>query len=107
MKKRTIVAAALCLYAVLLAAVWHVGTFQARSRTEALLDYAVSDIHLTMDGAIDTMLEHVAVTCARRFGRADRYSREEVASVAHLFDIDELSIVDRAGIVVASNGSPP
>ena len=103
MKKRTIVAAALCLYAVLLAAVWHVGTFQARSRTEALLDYAVSDIHLTMDGAIDTMLEHVAVTCARRFGRADRYSREEVASVAHLFDIDELSIVDRAGIVVASN----
>ena len=103
MKKRTIVAAALCLYAVLLAAVWHVGTFQARSRTEALLDYAVSDIHLTMDGAIDTMLEHVAFTCARRFGRADRYTREEVASVAHLFDIDELSIVDRAGIVVASN----
>ena len=71
--------------------------------TEALLDYAVSDIRLTMDGAIDTMLEHVAVTCARRFGRADRHTREEVDSVAHLFDIDELCIVDRAGIVIASN----
>ena len=103
MTRGRIVAAALCLYAALLAAVWHVGTFQARARTEALLDYAVSDIRLTMDGAIDTMLEHVAVTCARRFGRADRYTREEVASVAHLFDIDELSIVDRAGMVVASN----
>ena len=71
--------------------------------TEALLDYAVSDIRLTMDGAIDTMLEHVAVTCARRFGRAARHTREEVDSVAHLFDIDELCIVDRAGIVIASN----
>lgn len=71
--------------------------------TEALLDYALSDIRLTMDGAIDTMLEHVAVTCARRFGRADRHTREEVDSVAHLFDIDELCIVDRAGIVIASN----
>ena len=103
MTRGRIVAAALCLYAALLAAVWHVGTFQARARTEALLDYAVNDIRLTTDGAIDTMLEHVAFTCARRFGRADRYTREEVASVAHLFDIDELSIVDRAGIVVASN----
>jgi len=102
-KKRTIVAAALCLYAALLAAVWHVGTFRARAMTEALLDYAVSDIRLTMDGAIDTMLEHVAVTCIRRFGRADRYAREEVDTVAHLFDIDELCIVDRAGIVIASN----
>ena len=66
-------------------------------------DYAVSDIRLTMDGAIDTMLEHVAVTCARRFGKAGKYTREEVAAVAQLFDIDELSIVDRAGMVVASN----
>ena len=71
--------------------------------TEALLDYAVSDIRLTMDGAIDTMLEHVAATCVRRFGRADRHTREEVDAVAHLFDIDELSIMDRAGIVIASN----
>lgn len=103
MNKRTIVVAALCLYAVLLAVVWNVCTSRARAMTEALLDYAVSDIRLTMDGAIDTMLEHVAVTCARRFGRADRHTREEVDSVARLFDIDELCIVDRAGIVIASN----
>ena len=105
MTKRTIVVAALCLSAVLLAVVWNVCTSRARAMTEALLDYAVSDIRLTMDGAIDTMLEHVAVTCARRFGRADRHTREEVDSVAHLFDIDELCIVDRAGIVIASNDS--
>ena len=103
MRKRTIVAAAICLYVALLAAVWHVGTLQARARTDALLDYAVSDIRLTMDGAIDTMLEHVAVTCARRFGKAGKYTREEVAAVAQLFDIDELCIVDRAGTIVASN----
>ena len=103
MNKRTIVVAAICLYATLLAVVWNVCTSRARAMTEALLDYAVSDIRLTMDGAIDTMLEHVAVTCARRFGRADRHTREEVDSVAHLFDIDELCIVDRAGIVIASN----
>ena len=46
MRKRTIVAAAICLYVALLAAVWHVGTLQARARTDALLDYAQKQYEL-------------------------------------------------------------
>ena len=94
---------AFAIYAALLAVAWHVGTHQAKARTEAMLDYAVNDIRVTMDGAIDTMLEHVAVTCARHLGEARARPPKEIAGIAEVFDIDELNVVDRAGRIVASN----
>ena len=94
---------AFAIYAALLAVAWHVGTHQAEARTEAMLDYAVNDIRVTMDGAIDTMLEHVAVTCARHLGEARARPSKEIAGIAEVFDVDELNVVDRAGRIVASN----
>ena len=94
---------AFAIYATLLALAWHVGTHQAKARTEAMLDYAVNDIRVTMDGAIDTMLEHVAVTCARHLGEARARPPKEIAGIAEVFDVDELNVVDRAGRIVASN----
>ena len=94
---------AFAIYAALLAVAWHVGTHQAKARTEAMLDYAVNDIRVTMDGAIDTMLEHVAVTCARHLGEARARPPKEIAGIAEVFDVDELNVVDRAGRIVASN----
>lgn len=103
MKKRLIVAATIALYVALIGISWVIGTRQAEKRTEAMLDYADSDILVTLDGAIDTMLEHVAVTCARKFGKVARYTQDEVAAVAKTFDIDELNIVDRTGRIIATN----
>ena len=103
MKKRLIVAATIALYVALIGISWVIGTRQAEKRTEAMLDYADSDILVTLDGAIDTMLEHVAVTCSRKFGKVARYTQDEVAAVAKTFDIDELNIVDRTGRIIATN----
>ena len=44
MKKRLIVAATIALYVALIGISWVIGTRQAEKRTEAMLDYADSDI---------------------------------------------------------------
>ena len=103
MNRKIIIASTVALYVAILSVAWFVGTRQAMSRTEAMLDYAVNDIHVTMDGAIDTMLEHVATTIARHFGRARVRSIEEVAAVAEVFDVDELNIVDATHRIIATN----
>ena len=107
MKKCIIVIITIVLYAVLLAVTWHVGTRQARARTEAMLDYAVSDIRVTMDGAIDTMLEHVAVTCVRHLGKASARPMKDIVAIAEAFDIDELNGVDRTGRIYCEDPTPP
>ena len=91
------------LYAVMMSVAWVVGTRQAERKTEAMLDYAVSDMRLTLDGVIDTMLEHLATMAVRHFGKAGEYPMEEVAAVAAAYDIDEMCIVDRTGRIVATN----
>ena len=103
MKKGQIVAAAAVLYVVLMGVAWTIGTRQAAQKTEAMLDYAVSDMRVSLDGVIDTMLEHLASIAVRHFKKADAHSLEEVAAVAEAFDIDEISVVDREGRVVATN----
>ena len=103
MKRRIIVIVTIALYAALLAVTWHVGTRQAKARTEAMLDYAVSDIRVTMDGAIDTMLEHVALTCVRHLEKARARPMKDVIAIAEAFDVDELNVVDRNGRIIAAN----
>ncbi len=103
MKKRFIAASAVALYAVLMGVTWSIGTHQAVRKTEALLTYSILDLRDTVVGAIDTMLNHVAVSAVRRFGKVAEYPIDKVSAVADLFDIDELNIVDRTGRIVASN----
>ena len=103
MKKGLIAASAAVLYVVLMGVTWTVGTRQAERKTEAMLDYAVGDMRLTMDGVIDTLLEHLASAAVRHFEKAAAYSVEDVVHVASAFDIDEVNVVDRAGRIVATN----
>ena len=103
MKKGLIVGAAVLLYAALTGVVWTIGTRQAAEKTEALLKYSILDLRDTVAGAIDTMLNHVAVSAVRKFDKARAYSTEEVSAVAVFLDVDELNIVDRNGLIIASN----
>ena len=103
MKKGLIAASAAVLYVVLMGVTWTVGTRQAERKTEAMLDYAVGDMRLTMDGVIDTLLEHLASAAVRHFEKAAAYSVEDVVHVASAFDIDEVNVVDRAGRIIATN----
>ncbi len=91
------------LYVVLMSVAWVVGTRQAEQKTESMLDYAVGDMRLTLDGVIDTMLEHLATMAVRHFGKPGAYPMEEVAALAAAYDIDELCVVDRTGRIVATN----
>ena len=103
MKKVQIVASAAVLYVLLMVVTWTIGTHQARQKTEAMLDYAVSDMRITMDGVIDTLLDHLAMIAVDHFKKPAKYSMEEVAAVAKAFNIDELNIVDRTGRIIATN----
>ena len=104
MKRRFIIfGAAIAMYAVLMAVTWEVGTRKAQANTESMLDYAVSDMRITLDGVIDTMLEHLALMAVRHFGKPAAYSMEEVSAVAADYDVDEVNIVDRTGRIIATN----
>ena len=104
MKRRIILfGGTVVLYAVLMTVAWTVGTRQAERRTEAMLDYAVSDIRTTLDGVIDTLLEHLASIAVRHFKKPAEYAMEEVSAVAKAFDIDEVNVVDRTGRIIATN----
>lgn len=104
MKRRIlIIGIALALYAVLIAVTWELGTRQAVQKTESQLDFALLDFHDTVAGAIDTMLGHVASTAVRHIGKAQVLPIEKMVSVAHEFDVDEINIVTREGVIVASN----
>jgi len=104
MKRRAwIFGAAFAIYAVLLSVAWVVGTRQAREKTEGQLDYAVGDMRISLNGVIDTLLEHLASIAVHHFKKPAVYSMEEVAAVAEAFDIDEINVVDREGRIVATN----
>ena len=104
MKRRIIIfGGALALYVALMAVTWIIGTRQAEQKTNAMLDYAVNDMRLTLDGTIDTSLEHLAAMVVRHFKKPAAHSMEEMVAVATEFDIDELCLIDRTGLILASN----
>ena len=104
MKRRLIIFGGVsALYAALMLVTWSIGTRQAEEKTEAQLDYGVLDVHDTVAGAIDTMLGHVARTAVRHIGRPKPMSMERMKAGAKELDIDEVNLVSREGVIVASS----
>jgi hypothetical protein len=69
------------LYAALMSVAWIVGTRQAEQKTEDMLDYAVADMRLTLNGVIDTMLEHLASVSVRHFKNPAEHPMEKKALI--------------------------
>ena len=104
MKRRLLIfAAALAVYAVMMAVTWEISTSQARDKTEFQLGYAVTDLYDTVGGAIDSMLSHVAGSVVRYMGSPSRRSMETISGIAKALDIDEINIVSPDGEIIASN----
>lgn len=104
MKRRClIIAAALALYAALLSVIWGIASHQAAKDTEAQLDYAILDFRSTISGAIDTMLDYVARTAVRNIGSARELTLAQMDEIAKYLDIDEVNVVSREGMIIASN----
>ena len=94
---------AVAIHSVLMSVVWNICTRQAHTKTEWQLDYGVMDVHDTVAGAIDTMLEHVAQTAARHIGSARAMPMHMMEAGAKELDIDEVNVVNREGRIIASN----
>ena len=105
MSKRRIVifGGMIALYATLLSVAWVVSTGQAEESTNAQLDFSVLNLHDTVAGAIDTMLGHVARTAVRHMGSAHALPMDSMAACAKELDIDEVNVVSREGVIIASN----
>ena len=104
MKRRVLIfCAAVALHAVLMSVAWEICTRQAEEKTEWQLDYGVADVHGTVAGAIDTLLGHVARMAVRTFGSARMMPMERMAEVAGRLDVDEVNVVTKDGVIVASN----
>lgn len=104
MKRRWAIAAvAAAIYAVLMGVIWGIGTHQAEKETESLLDNAIGDFRSTVGGALDTMLASIARCAVRELRRAEPRPMEDIAALAKRLDIDELNVVSRDGVIVASN----
>ena len=98
-----IAAIAAAIYAALMGLIWAIGTQQAAKNTESLLDYAILDFRDTIGGAIDTMLGSIARHAVRDLGKAEARPMEDIAALAKDLDIDEINVVSREGVIIASN----
>ena len=103
MRRLAIYLAAASLYAAMLAVTWSITSRQAWEKTQSQLDFSVRDLHNTLAGAIDTMLSHIASTAVRHVGTAHFIPMAHMKEIAKELDIDELCIISREGIVIASN----
>ena len=103
MRRVLIYTSAFLLYVALLTVTWAIGTRQASKKTEWQLDYGVIDVHDTVAGAIDTLLGHVARIAVRHLGTVKPYTMQEMSEGAKELDVDEINVVNRDGLIVASN----
>lgn len=103
LKKRFFVLALAVVYSAIIAAVW---IFQQRAASVDLDDL----LQCSVDAAIDTIdynVEPEALRIARSLvytlGSPEKASSEELARCAKIFEVEEINVADRRGVVVASN----
>ena len=66
MKRRFIIfGVAVALYAALMHVTWGIGTRQAAEKTEGMLDYAVNDMRITVNGVMDIIVRTMPVVHPR------------------------------------------
>ena len=85
-----------------------VGTFafvwqNAERKTEAMLNYAASDLRETVDEVVDAVLGNVAVAIVDHLGTARPMRDEEMHELAKTYNGDEINVVRRDGIIIGTN----
>ena len=90
-------------YLLSLAGTFAVVWLNAAHKTEALLDYAASDLRDKADEAVDAVLANIGVAVVDRLGAVRPMTGDEVRRLAKAYNVDEISIVNRRGIIVGTN----
>ena len=81
------------------AVVWQ----NAEHKTEAMLDYAASDLRDKADEVVDAVLANVGVALVDHLGAARPMSGDDMRRLAKDYNVDEISIVNRNGIIIGTN----
>lgn len=91
------------LYALALAGTFAVVWLNAAHKTEAMLDYAASDLRDKADEVVDAVLANVGVAVVEHLGAAHPMAVDEMRRLAKDYNVDEISIVNKRGIIIATN----
>ena len=93
----------LLFYCIALAGTFAVVWQNAAHKTEALLDYAATDMRDKVDEVVDAVLANVGVAIVGHLGSAHPMPGEAMRRMAEDYNIDEICVVDRSGIIIGSN----
>ena len=93
----------LLFYCIALAGTFAVVWQNAAHKTEALLDYAATDMRDKVDEVVDAVLANVGVAIVGHLGSAHPMPGEVMRRMAEDYNIDEICVVDRGGIIIGSN----
>ena len=103
-KPLAIIAAAIVLYAVVMAVCWWRGTCAANKRAEDILKSADRGFSATIGGEIEAALKNASGAIINFFGgKARPVPMAKMQEIANLFNIDEINFVGRDGRVISSN----
>ena len=103
MKRMHFVAGLLVIYLVIIGWVWFFQTRSAKANLVEMAQVAAESVIDTLDYNVEPEAFRVARMVVNEFGGVDRVSAAEVSRLAAIFDIDELNVVDRRGIIIAAN----
>ena len=90
-------------YCVALAGTFAVVWQNAAHKTEALLDYAATDLRDKVDEVVDAVLANVGVAITDHLDSARPMTVDEMQRLAKDYNVDEINVVNRNGIIIGSN----
>lgn len=101
---RFIVIAAVALYAIALFFTWRQVAAGAELRLRTMLESAERSYSDVIDGEIDAALRYVGGAIVNEMeGHCEARTLEEMREMARYFNLDEINIVNRRGVVIGSN----
>lgn len=104
-KSVAVAAGVLALFAVSVFGVWRVGERNARHKTEEMLSYACQDCSITIELIYDGSLAFEADNIIKLLAEPKPMPVEAMQKIVNSGGIDELSVVDRNGVVIAASDS--
>ena len=103
-KPQFIILASIALYAIALFVSWQQESAWAERRLQTILTAAERSYSDVIDGEIDAALRYVGGAIVNELGgRCVPQTLEQMERLAKAFNLDEINIVNRKGIVIGSN----
>ena len=90
-------------YLVIIGWIWFFQNRSAGLNLEDMAQVAVDSVVDTLDYNVEPEAFRIARAIVNRLGSLERVAEAQVADLAAVFEVEEVNVVDRRGVVVASN----